>query len=64
MSDLVKLYEEAIEVCEQWRGKRPIAKSTPNELHLYNIFTKAKFELQSQLACIEDAQGTYMKGSK
>lgn len=56
MSDLVKLYEEAIEICEQWRSKRPITKATPNELHLYNVFTKAKRELEAHLACIKDAK--------
>lgn len=64
MSELVSLYTEAIEICEKMRNKVPIAKATPNEIHLINIFTRAKRELSGHLACIEDAQGTYMKGAK
>lgn len=64
MNDLIKFYEEAIDVCEVWRSKVPITKATPNELHLYSIFTRTKNALSEQLACIEDAQGVYMKRSK
>lgn len=65
MSELETLYTEAIAVCEAWRGKRNIAKATPNELHLSTIFTVAKRQLEEQLACIQDVQGNYnLKGGK
>lgn len=67
MADVNKMYEEAIEVVENWRSgnKRfTLHKATPNEIHLYNIFTKALHELKNQLATIEDTQGIYMKDKK
>ena len=67
MTDLVKLYKEAIASAELWRsgkGAFNIQSATPNELHIYNVFTQAKNQLKANLACIEDAQGTYMKGKK
>lgn len=59
MSELEKLFTEAIEVCEQWRKKRKLVEATPNEIGLYNVFTEAKRSLESQLACIQDVQGNY-----
>lgn len=54
MTDLLELYDEAIEVCEMWRNRTLVTKATPNELHIYNTFTQAKRELEQQLACIND----------
>ncbi len=65
MTELEQLYTDAIAICETWRAKRPIAKATPNELHLYNVFTQASTHLANQLACIQDVQGNYnLKGKK
>ena len=59
MSEIEKLYTDAIDDCDVWRSKTELSKATPNEIHLYNIFTDAKNKLQDQLACIKDIQGNY-----
>ena len=64
LPEINELYMEAIRVVDHWRSKRKLAQATPNELHLYNIFTRAKNELEGHLACIEDTQGIYMKKFK
>lgn len=64
MSDLTKMYKEMIGHAEKLRlgnGKFSIQTATPNELYIYNVFTLTKRRLQEHLACIEDAEGTYMK---
>lgn len=63
-SEILELYDKAIEMCERWRlGDKSftIQKATPNQLHLYNVFTRAKNELSGHQACIEDSLGVYMK---
>jgi hypothetical protein len=52
--ELINSYEEAIEVCERWRSKRPLPTATPAELHLYNVFTIARRDLAGELAVIRD----------
>lgn len=65
MSEIITLYKDAIKVCKTWRkDKFNLNKATPNEIHLYNIFSAAQHSLEQQLACIEDAMGIYMKGKK
>jgi hypothetical protein len=63
-TDILALYDEAIANVELWRNKRPLTKATPNEIHLYNVFTEAKRQLSGHLACIEDSLGVYMKRDK
>jgi hypothetical protein len=56
--------KEAISDCDKWRKHYKITDATPNQLHLYNIFTSAKGQLSSHLACIEDFGKTYMTEGK
>lgn len=63
INETLKLYEEAIKVCEQWRSKKSLIKATPNEVRLYNVFTQAKNVLSAHKACMEDVLGVYMKGT-
>lgn len=56
----IEEYEAAIKVCEGMRGMATnLIKLTPAQLHIYSVFTKAKRDLTSQLAVIEDVLGVY-----
>lgn len=65
--DKVKKLKKAIEMADQLRGNTivgPIVKASPIELAIYNIFTSAKRQLESELATAEDALGIYTKGQR
>lgn len=42
--------QEAMRVCDQWRLKfKPTIDSSPQEIDMYNIFTRAKNQLKEML---------------
>lgn len=60
--ETVDLYKQAIEICEAWRlgnADFKLVDAKPNQIHLYNIFTRAKNELAGHLATVEDTLGIY-----
>lgn len=59
MNETIQAYKVAIELCDNQRDKFELIKASPNQIVFYNIFTRAKTDLITQLAMIEDALGIY-----
>lgn len=61
LTNLTSRLDEFVVAAEKARGNSAtLVKAAPLEIHLYNIATRTKRELNEFKALIDDFQGTYL----